>query len=164
MLAPARPILMMILLMAAGCLRAQPAPSFVEHASVQRVTRRFAVRAVDRAAGRGDQEDFEPTDSVSLINTHVHADHTGGNENFAKLGVLIFSRDQQRDMVLAVRDRVSALVSQGKSLQEVIAAKPTAAFDAQVSQSAETAERFIWWIYTEVKAAPNAIARDRRGQ
>jgi cyclase len=32
----------------------------------------------------------------SLINTHVHADHTGGNENFAKLGVLIFRRDQLR--------------------------------------------------------------------
>jgi glyoxylase-like metal-dependent hydrolase (beta-lactamase superfamily II) len=31
-----------------------------------------------------------------LIDTHVHADHTGGNENFAKLGVLIFSRDQLR--------------------------------------------------------------------
>lgn len=31
-----------------------------------------------------------------LVNTHVHADHTGGNENFAKLGVLIFSRDQLR--------------------------------------------------------------------
>jgi cyclase len=31
-----------------------------------------------------------------LINTHVHGDHTGGNENFAKLGVLIFSRDQLR--------------------------------------------------------------------
>jgi cyclase len=211
-----------------------------------------------------------------LINTHVHADHTGGNENFAKLGVLIFSRDQvrarlqhpapgpdgspgkpapagawpvvtydgpvtihvngedvhlipirsahtdgdtlvsfpahdilvvgdyfrstgypfvdlnnggslegllaglaetiaragpktriipghgpivgraallaQRDMVLAVRDRVATLVSQGKSLEEVIAAKPTASFDAQVPQSAESTERFIWWLYTEVKA------------
>jgi glyoxylase-like metal-dependent hydrolase (beta-lactamase superfamily II) len=31
-----------------------------------------------------------------LVNTHVHADHTGGNENFAKLGALIFSRDQLR--------------------------------------------------------------------
>ncbi len=29
-----------------------------------------------------------------LINTHVHADHTGGNENLAKIGALIFSRDQ----------------------------------------------------------------------
>lgn len=31
-----------------------------------------------------------------LVNTHVHADHTGGNENFAKLGALIFGRDQLR--------------------------------------------------------------------
>jgi len=31
-----------------------------------------------------------------LINTHVHADHTGGNENLAKTGTLIFSRDQLR--------------------------------------------------------------------
>ena len=32
-----------------------------------------------------------------LINTHVHGDHTGVNENFAKAGALIFSRDQLRD-------------------------------------------------------------------
>jgi cyclase len=31
-----------------------------------------------------------------LVNTHVHVDHTGGNENFAKLGTLIFSRDEVR--------------------------------------------------------------------
>lgn len=31
-----------------------------------------------------------------LANTHVHGDHSGGNENFAKLGVTIFSRDQLR--------------------------------------------------------------------
>jgi cyclase len=210
-----------------------------------------------------------------LIDTHLHGDHTGGNENFAKLGVLIFSRDQlrerlqhpapnpdgspgkpappgawpvvtydgpvtlhldgedvqlipirnahtdgdtlisfprhdilavgdyyrgvgypyvdlasggslagllaglgetigragpttkiipghgpivdrsalvaQRDLVLAVRDRVAALISQGKSLEEVIAAKPTESFDAQVPQGAQTSERFIRWLYAEVK-------------
>jgi cyclase len=31
-----------------------------------------------------------------LVNTHVHGDHTGGNENFGKQGVLIFSRDELR--------------------------------------------------------------------
>jgi glyoxylase-like metal-dependent hydrolase (beta-lactamase superfamily II) len=31
-----------------------------------------------------------------LINTHVHGDHTGGNENFAKMGATIMSRDQLR--------------------------------------------------------------------
>ncbi|HEY4211807.1 MAG TPA: MBL fold metallo-hydrolase [Steroidobacteraceae bacterium] len=212
-----------------------------------------------------------------LVNTHVHGDHTGGNENFAKRGVLIFSRDQlrarlqhpapgpdgspgkpapagalpvvtydgpvtihlngedvhlipiraahtdgdtlisfsahdilavgdyfrsigypyvdlvnggslsgllaglgetigragpttkiipghgpivdraaliaNRDMVLAVRDRVAALISQGKSVDEVIAAKPTAAYDATITQGAQTADRFIRWLYAEVKAA-----------
>lgn len=31
-----------------------------------------------------------------LVNTHVHGDHTGGNENFAKLGVTLLSRPQLR--------------------------------------------------------------------
>jgi cyclase len=31
-----------------------------------------------------------------LVNTHVHGDHTGGNENFGKLGVAILSRPQLR--------------------------------------------------------------------
>ncbi|MET0290988.1 MAG: MBL fold metallo-hydrolase [Steroidobacteraceae bacterium] len=31
-----------------------------------------------------------------LINTHHHGDHVGGNENFAKAGALLFSRDQLR--------------------------------------------------------------------
>jgi cyclase len=212
-----------------------------------------------------------------LINTHFHADHTGGNANFAKLGVLVFGRDQlrerlehpapgpdgspgrpaaqgtwptvtydgpvtvhlngedvhlipirhahtdgdtlisfpkhdilvvgdyfrssgypyvdldnggslegllagladtiaragpntriipghgpivgrsaliaQRDMVIAVRERVAALVSKGKSLEEVTAAKPTASFDAQVPESTQTRDRFIWWVYTDLEAA-----------
>ena len=31
-----------------------------------------------------------------LVNTHQHGDHTGGNENFAKLGVTILARDELR--------------------------------------------------------------------
>ena len=31
-----------------------------------------------------------------VINTHVHGDHTGGNENLAKLGATIMSRDELR--------------------------------------------------------------------
>ncbi len=31
-----------------------------------------------------------------IVNTHVHGDHTGGNENFAKMGATILSRDQLR--------------------------------------------------------------------
>lgn len=32
-----------------------------------------------------------------LINTHVHGDHTGGNENFSKTGAIIFARDEVRN-------------------------------------------------------------------
>ena len=31
-----------------------------------------------------------------VVNTHLHGDHTGGNENFGKLGAVLFSRDQLR--------------------------------------------------------------------
>ncbi len=31
-----------------------------------------------------------------LINTHVHGDHTGGNENMGRMGVLILARDEVR--------------------------------------------------------------------
>jgi cyclase len=32
-----------------------------------------------------------------VVNTHVHGDHTGGNENFGKLGATLLSRPQLRD-------------------------------------------------------------------
>src|SRR3954452_4670475 len=28
-----------------------------------------------------------------MVNTHVHPDHTGGNENFGKMGVVLMSRE-----------------------------------------------------------------------
>ena len=32
-----------------------------------------------------------------LVNTHVHGDHTGGDENFGKMGVTIFAREELRE-------------------------------------------------------------------
>src|SRR3982751_1663574 len=32
-----------------------------------------------------------------LVNTHVHGDHTGGNENFGKMGVTILARQNLRN-------------------------------------------------------------------
>src|ERR1044072_2519440 len=31
-----------------------------------------------------------------VVNTHVHGDHTGGNENFGKMGVTILARENLR--------------------------------------------------------------------
>jgi glyoxylase-like metal-dependent hydrolase (beta-lactamase superfamily II) len=216
-----------------------------------------------------------------LVNTHVHGDHTGGNENFAKLGVTIFSREQlrarlehpnpsadgtpgkpapslalpvvtyddpvtihlngehvrllpirnahtdgdtlvsfpehdilavgdyfrsvgypivdinnggsltgkleglratidragpntkiipghgpvtdrkgliaQRDLIIAVRDKVAALVAQNKTLEEVLAAKITSDLDSQIPQADQSSERFIKWLYAEVKATKAGV-------
>lgn len=209
-----------------------------------------------------------------VINTHVHGDHTGGNENLAKLGALIFSRDQlrcrllhpspgpdgrarpsapakalpvvtydgpvtlhingedvqlipiraahtdgdtlirfpkqnalavgdyyrsvgypfvdifrggtlegllaglaetialagpdtkiipghgpivdrkaviaQRDLVLAVRDRMLPLIAKGMTVDQVVAAKLTADTDIATPERAETAEEFVRWLYAEL--------------
>ena len=58
----------------------------------------------------------------------------------------------QRDMIIALRAKVVALVQQGKTLDETIAAKPTAEWDAKVPQGAQTADRFVKWVYAEVAA------------
>jgi cyclase len=212
-----------------------------------------------------------------LVNTHFHGDHTGGNANFAKLGVVIFSRDQlrerlahpapaadgspatqastaglpmvtydgrvtihlddeevdlvpirnahtdgdtliafahhdilvvgdyyrgvgypyvdlknggsldglldalgvtigragpktkiipghgpvtdrsgliaQRDLILAVRDKVAELIARHYSLEEIVAAHPTAEFDVQVPNGKETADEFVTWLYHAVQGS-----------
>jgi glyoxylase-like metal-dependent hydrolase (beta-lactamase superfamily II) len=59
----------------------------------------------------------------------------------------------QRDLILAYRDKISALIGQGKTLEEVLAAKITADTDAQIPNAAQSSERFVKWLYAEVKAA-----------
>jgi cyclase len=56
-----------------------------------------------------------------------------------------------RDMIIAIRDKIAPMVSQGKTLQEVIAAKPTADYDAKVPGVGTTGERFIGQVYAELK-------------
>jgi glyoxylase-like metal-dependent hydrolase (beta-lactamase superfamily II) len=58
-----------------------------------------------------------------------------------------------RDVAMAVRDRVSPLVDQGKSEDEVVAAKVTAALDAKVQEPGTTSERFVRQVYAELKSA-----------
>ena len=57
-----------------------------------------------------------------------------------------------RDMILAIRDRVAPMVQQGKTLEEVVASKPTADYDAKVQQVATTGDRFVGQLYAELKA------------
>ena len=58
-----------------------------------------------------------------------------------------------KDMMIAVRDKVAALVRQNKSQEETVAAKPTADFDAKVTgATATTADRFVGQLYQELKS------------
>ncbi|HEY7172533.1 MAG TPA: hypothetical protein VH417_16890, partial [Vicinamibacterales bacterium] len=57
-----------------------------------------------------------------------------------------------RDMILTIRDRVAALVAQGKTPEEVIAAKPLADLDARVQQAGTTGDRFLGQVYADLKA------------
>ena len=166
-----------------------------------------------------------------LINTHIHGDHTGGNENFGRMGVMILARDEVRvrlaesaapealpvltfseditinlngeamhvisvppahidlanggtldgtldalgvaigmagpntriipghggvstredvrdfrDMILDVKSRVAALVAQGMNFDQVVAARPTASYDARWGDPA----RFLQGVYAGV--------------
>jgi len=55
-----------------------------------------------------------------------------------------------RDMILAIRDKVNALVQQGKTVDEVLAAKPTSDFD-NIPNASTTSERFVRQLYAELK-------------
>jgi len=57
-----------------------------------------------------------------------------------------------RDMIIAVRDKIAPMVRDGKTLEQVVAAKPTADFDAKVQQPGTTGERFVGQVYAELKA------------
>ena len=55
-------------------------------------------------------------------------------------------------MMMAVRDKVAALVTQGKTQEEVVAAKVTNEFDARVTGATpQTADRFVGQLYQELK-------------
>jgi glyoxylase-like metal-dependent hydrolase (beta-lactamase superfamily II) len=52
-----------------------------------------------------------------------------------------------RDMLVSVRNNVAALQQQGKTLDEIIAAKPTAAFDAKWGNFVFNGEQFTRMVY-----------------
>jgi cyclase len=56
-----------------------------------------------------------------------------------------------RQMIIAIRDKVAALVQQGKTQDEVVAAKPTSDYDAKVPQADTTSARFVGQLYAEIK-------------
>ena len=57
---------------------------------------------------------------------------------------------RDRDMLVAIRDRVAALKRQGRTVGEVVAAKPTAAYDRRVNREVISADFFARLVYKGV--------------
>ena len=57
---------------------------------------------------------------------------------------------EYRDMLVAIRDKVAALKQQGRSLQEIVAAKPTATFDAKWGNYLIAPDLFTHLVYKGV--------------
>jgi len=75
-----------------------------------------------------------------------------GHGAFADLEGLI----AQRDMIISIWHEVGSMIQGGRSENEILAAHPTAQYDARINRGAETADRFVRQIYSEIKAsAPN---------
>jgi hypothetical protein len=55
-----------------------------------------------------------------------------------------------RDMIVVLRDRVAAMIKQGKTAPEIVAAKLTADFDPKIQQPGTSADRFINQLYAEL--------------
>jgi cyclase len=93
---------------------------------------------------RGMLEGLEVTMKSADANTTIVPGH----------GTLI-KRDAiepYRDMILAITGKVEQMIAQGKSLQEVLAAKVTAPYDGKVAGGTESsAERFVSAVYQELK-------------
>jgi cyclase len=57
---------------------------------------------------------------------------------------------EYRDMLAAMRDRVQALIAQGKSLADVVAAKPSASFDERWGHGPVSPDAFVTALYTSL--------------
>jgi glyoxylase-like metal-dependent hydrolase (beta-lactamase superfamily II) len=57
-----------------------------------------------------------------------------------------------RDVALAVRDKVAALLKEGKSADQIVASSPLAEFDKRIVQPGTTGERFVRALVAELSA------------
>ncbi len=57
---------------------------------------------------------------------------------------------EYRDMLVTIHDRVTALEKEGRSLEEIVAAKPTALYDSKWAGSFITGDVFTKLVYAGV--------------
>ena len=80
---------------------------------------------------------------IANENTKIIPGHLGPMVGFKEI-------QQQLVMFTAVRDRISSAIRAGKTLEQVVASKPTADFDQGRMGGAITPDRFVTLVYTDL--------------
>jgi cyclase len=102
---------------------------------------------IDRANGgslRGLEDAMARVIAMCDANTKVIPGHGAMVDRAALM--------EHRDVIMAVHRKVAALIKQGKSQDEAIAAKPAAEFDSKIKEVGMTEDRFVGQVYAELKA------------
>jgi len=102
---------------------------------------------IDRANGgslRGLEDAMARVIAMCDANTKVIPGHGATVDRAALM--------EHRDVIMGVHRKVAALVKQGKSQDEVIAAKPAAEFASRIKDAGMTEDRFVGQVYAELKA------------
>ena len=60
---------------------------------------------------------------------------------------------EYRDMVTIIRDRIQDLIKDGKTMEQIKAARPTLDYDARYSTARWTGDMFIEAIYADLTGA-----------
>ena len=100
---------------------------------------------IDRANGgslKGMLDGFNTIIEIANPTTKIVPGHGGVVDEKAVA--------EHRDMTIALRDRVAAMIKKGQTQEQIIASKPTADYDAKVPQPGTTGERFIGQLYAEL--------------
>jgi len=58
-----------------------------------------------------------------------------------------------RDVITTVRDRVAKAMAEGRTVEQVVASKPTADLDMRVGNAMASADRFVQQVFAELQAA-----------
>ena len=102
---------------------------------------------VDRANGgslRGLEDAMGRIIGLSDANTNIVPGHGATVDRAALM--------EHRDVIMGVHRNVAALMKQGKSEDEVVAAKPASEFGSKIKEGGTTEERFVRQVYAELKA------------
>ena len=108
---------------------------------------------------RETQGEIEALNFILDRTVYLH-DEDGGTMIIPGHGRVTYEWEvaEYRDMVVIVRDRVQALIKTGATLQQVLAARPTADYDVRYGATTGpwTTDMFVEAVYTSLKNPPKA--------